>query len=97
MIRLQATAEISFYRRDGEDTFIFSDTSGRDIIADFDVETDLIELHLEQAVTLSSILAGSNQAGDNAIINIDPQTSITLWDVDLASLTSDNFRFASVA
>lgn len=81
----------------GEDTFIFSNTSGHDIIADFDVETDLIELHLEQAVTLSSILAGSNQAGDNAIINIDPHTSITLWDVDLASLTCDNFRFASAA
>lgn len=81
----------------GQDTFVFADTSGHDVIADFDVAEDVIELHLEQSATISSILYGSSQDGNNAIINIDPNTSITLWNVDLASLTNDNFNFVAAA
>ncbi|ATN35165.1 hypothetical protein ACO34A_15275 [Rhizobium sp. ACO-34A] len=86
-----------FYGGSGSDTFVFSSYSGRDAIADFDVASDVLELHLEQTDSIVEILGRSSQNGGDAVLNIDVNTSVTLWGVDLTSLGNDNFRLALTA
>lgn len=81
-----------FFGGVGADTFVFSNASGHDTIADFDVLEDIIEIHSEHSASIASIFAGSSQNGDDTVLNIDSNTSITLWNVDLNTLTSDNLR-----
>lgn len=78
----------------GADTFVFSEFSGNDIIYDFDASEDIIEIIGSVALDFSSIYNQLEQHGDDVIVHISDGSSVLLHATDIASLSSENFRFA---
>ena len=80
----------------GDDTFIFNDTHGYDIIEDFDATNDAERIDLSgiAAITSYADLPGHrmSQVGNDVII--DTATGqITLLNVSMADLDQNDFVF----
>lgn len=80
----------------GHDTFVFQAGMGRDVIADFTVtgsSSDVIEFSLELFADFAAVMGSAEQNGRDVVITVDEQSSITLANVTLSSLQTDDFRF----
>jgi len=80
----------------GHDTFVFQAGMGRDVIADFTVtgsSSDVIEFSLELFADFAAVMGSAEQNGRDLVITVDEQSSITLANVTLSSLQTDDFRF----
>ncbi|WP_458098401.1 Ig-like domain-containing protein [Roseomonas sp. WA12] len=81
----------------GADRFEFSPGHGRDVVADFDPsDGDVLVLvgfgpSLDSA---SDVLAAARQAGPDVLLLTGPDSSITLRDFPLGSVSDDVFAFA---
>jgi Ca2+-binding RTX toxin-like protein len=77
--------------------FVFGGSSGADIITDFvagsGTNHDLIKLDRSVYPDYASVLAASTQVGSDVLISDSNGNTITLLNVDLASLIPDNFEF----
>ena len=79
----------------GSDVFIFTPGFGNDVITDFAVGTDKIALSLGSAFdSFDEIFAASSQVGEDTIISIDGESSITLLNVATAGLHANDFLMA---
>lgn len=79
----------------GSDTFIFGAHSGKDVVADFDASTDLLDLTgsgyagtLQDLIDTAKVGHGSH-AGDLTLV-LGHGSTITLHDVDASTLTDAN-------
>jgi Ca2+-binding RTX toxin-like protein len=76
-----------------DDAFIFADNFGADTVTDF-TDGDVIEFSGNTFDSYASVLAAAVEDGDDTVIILDADTSITLNNVALADLQADDFRFA---
>lgn len=78
----------------GADRFVFDDDDGRDVIKDFQVGLDRIEIDVDDIDSFSD-LAIANNAKGHAVIDLGGGNSITLKGVSKASLSASDFIFDS--
>lgn len=81
----------------GSDSFVFAIGFGNDRITDFassGSSADVIELSTELFADFASLIASAAQVGDDVVITVDANTSLTLAETQLGSLGADDFRFA---
>ncbi|MCK0069127.1 hypothetical protein [Kordiimonas laminariae] len=84
---------------DGEDTFIFGRNAGQDVIADFDLAEDI--LNLEYAVTDFTSVADVTAAAsvvtvdgiDGVRIDLGDENSVFIQGLELSDLTTVNYVF----
>jgi len=80
----------------GADTFRFGAGFGQDTITDFDVGTglgDVIEFDSNVFINFLEVFLSSQQVGNDVLITTDADNTILLKNVQLASLTADDFSF----
>lgn len=80
----------------GNDSFVFASGFGKDIITDFDVgagSDDVIEFEDAVFADLTAVLAAASQVGADTLITYDAGNTITLKNVSVANLHTDDFRF----
>jgi Ca2+-binding RTX toxin-like protein len=71
----------------GHDTFVFGKNSGKDVVTDFDVKKDMLQISKSHDIkTPKDVLDHAKQHGDNVVINLGDGNKITLKNVDLADL-----------
>jgi len=80
---------------DGLDAFIFQDNEvGRDVVQDFTDGEDILDFsELSTFNSVADVLAAAVQNGDDVVITLDANSSITLFDVDIAVLDDADFNF----
>jgi serralysin len=72
------------------DQFVFNAGFGKDIITDFKNQ-DQIQFEDGLFPNSEAVLAASQQVGDDVVITLDEDNTITLLDVKLSSLQADDF------
>lgn len=72
----------------GKDTFIFGDNAGKDVVTDFDVKKDVLEIAkgLNGINKAKDVLKHADQKGKNVVIDLGDGNKITLKNVDLDDL-----------
>ena len=75
----------------GSDTFIFRTGFGNDVINDFAIADDLIDLTGTPLASLAEVLANTTQQGADAVIDFGDDDSLTLVGVDKATLEANDF------
>jgi 3',5'-cyclic AMP phosphodiesterase CpdA/Ca2+-binding RTX toxin-like protein len=81
----------------GHDVFVFAAGFGKDTIKDFaltDSSSDVIEFSTDLFAAFSEVMSHATQSGSDVLITVDADTTLTLANVKLAALTTDDFRFA---
>ncbi|TWB46390.1 Ca2+-binding RTX toxin-like protein [Rhizobium sp. ERR 922] len=84
----------------GDDAFVFKANFGRDTITDFTAGATTVDvLHFEDNlfVDFQSAMAAAAQVGNDTVITVDSNNSVTLKNVKLATLHEDDFRFIAAA
>jgi Ca2+-binding RTX toxin-like protein len=76
----------------GNDLFVFESDFGEDTITDFQT-TDRIQLDSDLFSDFAAVIAASQQVGADTVITLDADNSITLQNVQLASLQANDFLF----
>jgi Ca2+-binding RTX toxin-like protein len=71
-----------------KDTFVFGKNSGKDVITDFDVKKDVIEIAkgLNGIKKAADVLKHASQKGKDVVIDLGGGNKITLKGVDLKDL-----------
>lgn len=79
----------------GTDSFHFAAGFGHDTITDFGAsDQDLIWFNSDLFADFDAVFDHAVQVGNDVVITIDEDTSLTLNRTNLASLVADDFRFA---
>jgi Ca2+-binding RTX toxin-like protein len=79
----------------GNDTFLAD--GGHDTITDFDAETDSLDLRTVPSMSRPSALAAAAlQVGNDVVVNVDANNSITLQNLTLAQLSTASVFFAPI-
>jgi hypothetical protein len=66
-------------------------TTGADIINNFNIDKDALQLSLGKFANTAAVLAATNDSGSNTVISLDASSSVTLVGIHKADLTSTNF------
>lgn len=71
-----------------KDTFVFGKASGKDVITDFDVKKDILQIKsgLNGIKKAADVLKHADQKGKDVVIDLGGGNKITLKDVKLADL-----------
>ena len=77
----------------GTNTFEFDLGSGQDTITDFQVSQDVLDLGAFFS-DANQVLGATTQVGSDALISLSGNDSIALANVDVDSLSGNNFTFA---
>lgn len=80
----------------GNDTFIFDPGFGKDVITDFVAgagSQDVIEFDHSIFADYAALSAAAVQSGSDVLITVDSANTLTLKNVSLSSLHTDDFRF----
>ncbi len=82
----------------GSDIFVFEDDFGRDLVTDFSVANDVIDLTLVSSITsYSDLLASHLRVGSESFYISDGEGSeIELTSIEAESLNEDNFIFSPI-
>ena len=78
----------------GTDRFQFRLGDGLDSITDFEAGTDTIDLHGYGIMSFADLIAHMAQDGDDVVITLDAENSITLDHVTLGNLSAADFLFS---
>jgi Ca2+-binding RTX toxin-like protein len=78
---------------EGNDTFIFALNNGHDVITDFSNGDNIIDL-TSQNLTFDDLTI--TQAGNDTVIEIDTDNSITLSGVEASNINANDFRFETL-
>jgi Ca2+-binding RTX toxin-like protein len=76
----------------GPDTFVFGPGFGHDVVTDYS-HADHIEFDGGVFHSFHQVQAASHQVGDDTVITLDANNSITLLGVNLHSLHASDFTF----
>ncbi len=79
----------------GEDTFVFEPNFDVDTINDFDADDDIIQFSTSVFATYQDVQAAMAEVGDDVVITLDADNTITLKDTRIADLAADDFRFVA--
>jgi Ca2+-binding RTX toxin-like protein len=84
----------------GKDTFVFGEKSGKDVITDFDVKKDVLEIAkgLNGIKKAKDVLKHADQKGKDVVIDLGDGNKITLKNVDIDDLKKnpgDHFDIVS--
>jgi len=75
-----------------DDVFVFGGNSGTDVILDFDVERDMIEIAKGLNIKrFSDVLDHAEQQRNHVVIDFGDGNSVKLLHVELSELIKDNF------
>ena len=80
-----SSANEVFFGHGGNDTFVFTGTTGKDIVADFQQNNDVLQLSHNAFANFASVLAHAAQAGSDVTITVDASNSVTLHNTTLLS------------
>jgi predicted extracellular nuclease/2',3'-cyclic-nucleotide 2'-phosphodiesterase (5'-nucleotidase family)/Ca2+-binding RTX toxin-like protein len=81
----------------GHDVFVFAAGFGKDTIKDFAVtgsSSDVIEFSPDLFDDFAEVMSHATQTGADVLIEVDADTTLTLANIKLAALATDDFRFA---
>ncbi|MDQ2081669.1 glycerophosphodiester phosphodiesterase family protein [Xanthobacteraceae bacterium Astr-EGSB] len=81
----------------GHDVFVFAAGFGKDMVKDFALtgsSSDVIEFSSDLFDDFADVMANAEQVGADVLISVDADTTLTLANVKLAALATDDFRFA---
>ena len=81
----------------GHDVFVFAAGFGKDIIKDFGLtgsSSDVIEFSADLFDDFAEVMSHATQSGADVLITVDADTTLTLANIKLAALATDDFRFA---
>lgn len=84
----------------GNDKFVFGADFGHDVITDFDTGTrkkpvqDVIDLSAAQFNNFTDLKSHAVQEGDDVVITVGPDSSLTLENINLTDLRADDFILA---
>ena len=78
---------------EGHDTFVFGPASGNDVVTDFSHEDNIEFDGVFQ--NFHDVQEASRQVGNDTVITIDANNSVTLQNTDLSSLHASDFVFVS--
>jgi hypothetical protein len=77
----------------GTDNFVFDPNFGRDTLVDFTPGVDNIDFNQTVFETFEHIMDAAMQVGGDTVIAVDQTNSVTLMNVDMATLTVNDFLF----
>lgn len=79
----------------GNDTFVFDGQNlGADGIGNFEINNDTIQMHASTGISNYTELQNAmTQSGVHTVINFGNSSSITMYDIDMATLDIDDFTF----
>ena len=75
----------------GADTYVIAALAGSDIITDFASSEDKIDILAYGFASFGDVLSRASQSGGNVLIQLGLAQQLTLWNVQLSSLTAANF------
>jgi hypothetical protein len=80
----------------GSDTFVFASSYAADVVTDFALASDRVDLSAMTSVTgFSNLLSLGSQVGSSAVFNFGGGDTLTLQNVQLGNLSSSNFVLAA--
>ncbi|HEY2828211.1 MAG TPA: Ig-like domain-containing protein, partial [Pirellulales bacterium] len=91
LIANSATNEVLF-GNGGADTFVFGGNIGKAVVADFQANSDVVQLSHNAFSNFADVLAHAAQVGTDVTVAIDASNSVTLHNTALTQLTSNNFH-----
>jgi Ca2+-binding RTX toxin-like protein len=80
----------------GHDVFVFAAGFGRDTVTDFrttGASSDVLEFSTDVFADFCTAIAAADQVGADTVFTLDGGQALTLSNVQLTSLQSDDFRF----
>ncbi|WP_342640293.1 Ig-like domain-containing protein [Rhodoligotrophos ferricapiens] len=80
----------------GADTFVFAENAGSDIITDFGLGADVIDLAALDFADFEDVLAALEESDEGVVLSIDDSGDnlVLLEGVAISSLSADDFRYA---
>ncbi|MGJ8611047.1 MAG: calcium-binding protein, partial [Octadecabacter sp.] len=75
------------------DTFVFAGTVNNDIITDFEVGVDQIDLTGYGPISTADAIAIASQSGTDVVLDLGQNGSVTLQGIDLGDLSLDDFVY----
>jgi Ca2+-binding RTX toxin-like protein len=81
---------------EGFDVATFASGFGKDIVTDFQAgagSEDILEFSLSTFSGFDAILAAAAQGGSDIVVTVDASNTVTLRNVQLSTLHTDDFRF----
>jgi VCBS repeat-containing protein len=76
----------------GQDTFVFNNNFGHEIVNNFQPALDVIQLQQSQFGSLANVLADIQQVGADSVLALDTNHVITLTNIQHTSLTAADFH-----
>ncbi|MDQ8731417.1 glycerophosphodiester phosphodiesterase family protein [Bradyrhizobium sp. LHD-71] len=80
----------------GRDVFVFAADFGKDTVGDFKTtgsSADVLEFAIDVFANFDAAIGAAHQEGADIVFAVDADTSLTLKNVQLASLQADDFHF----
>lgn len=80
----------------GSDVFEFAAGFGKDTITDFTASgssKDLIQFSTDLFANYADVMSHTAQVGSSVVVTLDEHNTITLANMNVSSLTADDFRF----
>src|SRR5262245_59744385 len=74
----------------GHDTFVFAGNFGKDTVADFHADSDVLQFSHTAFTDVADVLAHAVQVGADVMVTVDAAHSVTLSDTTLAQLNAHN-------
>ncbi|MCF6328335.1 MAG: cadherin-like domain-containing protein, partial [Henriciella sp.] len=82
----------------GADSFVYAGGDRRDVVTDFDsTEGDTVVFDVPGFNNFAAVMAVASQVGNNTVFGFGPGQRLELHNVQLGSLTANDFVFGSVA
>ncbi len=81
----------------GHDILVFAAGFGEDKVKDFALtgsSSDVIEFSSDLFDDFADVMSHATQVGSDVLITVDADTTLTLANIRLSALTTDDFRFA---
>ena len=87
-----SSANEVFFGHGGNDTFVFTGITGKDVVADFQPNNDVLQLSHNVFANFAAVLAHAAQVGSDVTITVDASNSVTLHNTTLSQLTNNNIH-----
>ncbi|WP_162236029.1 hypothetical protein [Devosia sp. Leaf64] len=81
------------YGGSGADTFVFRSGMGEDLIGDFELGIDTIEIRDQGSMNFASLMANAEEYGGYSWLHLNDGGTISLINISLSDLSASDFRF----
>uniref|UniRef100_E6VL91 5'-Nucleotidase domain protein n=1 Tax=Rhodopseudomonas palustris (strain DX-1) TaxID=652103 RepID=E6VL91_RHOPX len=80
----------------GADVFVFAAGFGKDIVTDFATKgssADVLQFSSSMFANFTDVMSHTTQVGNDVVVTLDADNSLTLANTQIGSLAADDFRF----